>query len=261
MAVLGGIVSAHAPTERLGKCIYGSAFIVLGAVGMRLVIQQSNETERADQDYKDTLKSIASSTAETKRVEQLNTTLQERLLMSTATLAELSKLGIDTSTGGNSWAYLKLLPENSSGQANLVVLHAGLYPLADLSVTIKNSDNPGTIEKPLLDASIGTLPVNGARPIGSLVLPNIREKRYVAAFVARNGSWDQLILMRRLEKVWYFATVVQQNPGQVRFAQLKHLPGPPIHRMSDPGFPGDMSETMWKTTFSGQFVFCSDCGH
>src|SRR5437879_2621335 len=50
MAVLGGIVSAHAPTKPRQKWIYGIAFIVLGCAILMLVIFQSQLTEKTKQE-------------------------------------------------------------------------------------------------------------------------------------------------------------------------------------------------------------------
>ena len=52
MAVLGGIVSAHAPTKLWHKAAYGLSFVVFGVVGMWCVVKQSNETAKADSDLK-----------------------------------------------------------------------------------------------------------------------------------------------------------------------------------------------------------------
>ena len=80
MAMLGGIVSAHAPTTFTAKMGYGSTFVVLAVIGMKLVIQQSNEAAEADRAFRGTLEAVAKSTAETQRMQSLNTELSESLM-------------------------------------------------------------------------------------------------------------------------------------------------------------------------------------
>src|SRR5579859_6953533 len=47
MTVLGGVVSAHAPTKKKQKWFYGAAFGVLGVASVVLIIVQSRTAERA----------------------------------------------------------------------------------------------------------------------------------------------------------------------------------------------------------------------
>ena len=257
MAVLGGVVSAHAPVKAWHKWLYASMFVMLGIIGLYFVIQQSNETAVATSRLSTSLDNLNNTAAETTRVQILNTELQKRLLLSTATITDLSKLGINVSSGGNSWAYLKFLFQRE--QTSVIALHGGNFPLADVSVRIRDGENTNLNAPPLASLSIGTLPVRGARVIGTIAVPDVDEKRYTASFMARNGNWDQLILLRRKGGKWYSASVIQQNPGQVRFAQLKKLPGPPTHPFIDKYFPGTISPSLWRTTFSGQFLYCLDC--
>ena len=106
MAMLGGIVSAHAPAKLLAKILYIIAFIVLAIIGFRLVNQQSSDTARASKEFQSTLSSIAASSSETVRVQALNTQLQRRLLAQSSTIADLGTQGIRTATGGDSFCSL-----------------------------------------------------------------------------------------------------------------------------------------------------------
>jgi hypothetical protein len=58
MAVLGGIVSAHAPSEPKHKWVYGIAFAVLGVLAILLTIKQSNETAESNAALQRNIKSL-----------------------------------------------------------------------------------------------------------------------------------------------------------------------------------------------------------
>jgi len=55
MALLGVIVSSHAPAKLVHKAAYGCACVLLAVIGMKLVIQQSNDAAEADRQLRGTL--------------------------------------------------------------------------------------------------------------------------------------------------------------------------------------------------------------
>src|SRR5260370_20568530 len=110
MAVRGGIVSSHAPTELRHKIAYVSAFVFAGAVSIWFVIRISNENAAASRELGTALKNLGDSTASIANMTALNTQLQGRLLQQSDTIADLSKQNIATVTGGDSFCYIDSEP-------------------------------------------------------------------------------------------------------------------------------------------------------
>jgi hypothetical protein len=163
MAMLGGIVSAHAPETFTAKLLYGTAFVMLAVIGVRLVIQQSNEAAEADRQFKQTLAGIASSTAEAQRIQALNTKLQERLLSQSGTIASLSKQTVGQLTGGKTFCYFTVSPNTGSGSPvsyPLIVWVRGQYPMQHVVSTIQTvspAGDPQSVMRQL--QSMRTLPI------------------------------------------------------------------------------------------------------
>jgi hypothetical protein len=85
---------------------------------------------------------------------------------------------------------------------------------------------------------IGTLPVKGFHLVGKIQIPGgVVEKHYLASFTARNGSWDESIILRRTPPGdWRVALKVNENPGQVKFAELDN-PWKLLFQEVAPDFP------------------------
>lgn len=113
----------------------------------------------------------------------------------------------------------------------LVVLHVGKYPISDVSLRFVDSDQlpgpppPGMssmdrILRAETNIPVGTLPIKGFRRVGRIQIPGGGvEKHYLASFTARNGSWDEPIVLRQTTSGdWRVAWKVYEQPGQVKFA-------------------------------------------
>jgi hypothetical protein len=135
MAVLGGIVSAHAPTKLFHKIAYVSAFVVAGAASIWLVIRISNENAAASRELGTALKNLGDSTASIANMTALNVQLQGRLLQESDTIADLSKQNIATVTGGDSFCYIDFEPA-LNGVGVMRVIRVGKYPLRGVSAQI-----------------------------------------------------------------------------------------------------------------------------
>jgi hypothetical protein len=164
-------------------------------------------------------------------------------------LYEAQNEGFRQVTGGDSFCYLKILPSGATDAADLVVLHEGKYPISDVSLRFVDSDQLAgptpqgisamdRILKAQTNIPVGTLPVKGFRLVGRIQIPaGIIEKGYVASFTARNGSWDESIRLRRTPAGdWRMALKVNENPGQVKFAEL-NKPTKLLFSKVDPDFP------------------------
>jgi len=147
-------------------------------------------------------------------------------------IAELNRTIAALVTGGDSFCYLKILPHGAT-EAELVVLHVGKYPISDVSLRFVDSDQlagptqPGVSSmdrflRAQINIFVGTLPIKGFRSVGRVQISGgVVEKKYLAAFTARNGSWDESIVLRQTKSGdWRVALKVNENPGQVKFAEL-----------------------------------------
>ena len=113
MAVLGGIVSAHAPTKLWHRIVYASTFVLAGAMSIWLVIRISNENAAASRELSVALKNLGNSTTNIAAMTALNTQLQERLLNHSDTITNLSKQNIAAVTGGNTFCYVSVVFSNN----------------------------------------------------------------------------------------------------------------------------------------------------
>ncbi len=151
----------------------------------------------------------------------------------TKKLQEAQNEGFRQITGGDSFCYLKISPSGAV-DSDLVVLHQGRYPISDVSLRFVDSDQLAgptpaglsamdRILKAQINIPIGTLPVKGFRLVGRIQIPaGTIEKTYLASFTARNGSWDEEIILRRTNAGdWRVALKVNELPGQVSFAELR----------------------------------------
>jgi hypothetical protein len=255
MALLGGIVSAHVPVKPAEKFMYGAVFVILATVGMRLVIQQSNETAQANKDLRDTLKAVATSTAETTRVETLNTLLQKRLLSQSGIIAGLSVSGINTTTGGDSFCYMMF--GGDTHDMRPAFFHQGQYPLYDLNVRIvdiKMAEVPaGIVGQALLDF-INKAEVKihlGNMGAGSSfwserhsTLPFDRSHNaFNVFFDARNGFWHEALRYRDVGTHRAMALIVWREALGGRVFSPKELV---IFKKVDKDFPlHESGEVKW----------------
>jgi len=166
----------------------------------------------------------------------------------TKKLQEAQTEGFRQVTGGDSFCYLKILPSGAADY-DLVVLHEGKYPISDVSLRFVDSGQlagptpPGLspmdrILKAQTNIPVGTLPAKGFRLVGRIQIPaGIMEREYLASFTARNGSWDESIRLRRTATGdLRVALKVNENPGQVKFAELDKPTKLLFHKV-DPDFP------------------------
>jgi hypothetical protein len=228
MAVLGGIVSAHAPQKIWQKVLYASAFVLLGVVGLFFVVKQSNETAVASADLTNALGNLGKSTAqiasdqkETVRIQSENTALQERLLAQSGMISKLAEEGINSTTGGSGYCYMSF-PGNTMGlqASNPIFLNMGKFPLYDISARIvdlvkeerlkESNKNVDPIEAMALAGTkviIQHLAVNAAYSSGVVIpfTPDAQQRSFNIFFDARNGFWSEELRYRFVSGHWTIA--------------------------------------------------------
>ena len=235
MAVLGGIVSAHAPQKPWQKWAYGPSFVALGAIAMALVIKQSHESAQASMQLATSIRDlgvasqqIQRSTAETARIQSLNTELQKRLLASSMAIASLSKEGIATVTGGNSFCYMMFANgffTANGGRATFI--HHGRHPLYDVNVTIidlRTLDHAATDTRMVSSASLAPLiiHVGNLAPQGAVVwnereipFSDTESQEFNIQFDARNAAWSEMLRLQKVKGEWLQAAQFLKN-GKLR---------------------------------------------
>jgi hypothetical protein len=185
MAALGGIVSAHATVKPIEKLLYGSAFVVLGALGVRLVVQQSSDVARAERQLRDTLTSIA-----------------------------------EEATGGDSFCYVDIRQWygfKTSLRASL--LQRGRYPLSNVDIRIVQIDD---LAKHLAAGSLSQIERYFSLPFvrrGSFlkpladypVRPDEESRAFNVFMVARNGVFSESVRLRRVNGSWSEAKIVDAS--------------------------------------------------
>lgn len=185
MTVAGGIASAHAPVTRIGKFLFVSLFAVLGVIGVRLVIQQSDDTAQAERRLRETLTGIA-----------------------------------EEVTGGDSFCYVEIRQWSGvNDSVRAVLLQKGRYPLSNVDIRIVQIED---FVKHLQTGSLSQIERYFSVPFvrrGSFLKPltdyQVRSDEQSRAFnifmVARNGVFTESIRLRRINGSWSTAKIVDAS--------------------------------------------------
>jgi hypothetical protein len=237
MAVLGGIVSAHAPTTLWHKIAYVSAFVVAGAISIWLVVRISNENAAASIELGTALKNLGISAASIANMTALNTQLQGQLLQQSDTIADLSKQTIATVTGGDSICYIDFEPALYD-VGGMTVIRVGKYPLRGVSAQIMDQARTQAAVNNLLrthprnDASseataneifrvqresevIQYIPdfATPTRFIGGYQMTKSDRQSFQILFRTFNGSWIERMEIREVNGKWSKAILIE--PGEM----------------------------------------------
>ncbi len=223
MSVLGTLLSFQQPQGRL-KLLCGALFIVLGGFAVYFTVKQSNDAAVANTRLNDLLERLRQSTdqinassAATARAEALNTKLQQRLLDSNATISDLARRGINTSTGGDSFCYLQFALINGNAGLAFAIPH-GEYPLYGVAARVVNlhrfeasvkAGNPdlGVTYK------VGDMTYIAAFPVATIPFSSDTSQDFNIFFSARNGMWTELIRLRKVNGSWTEAIRVLRGDG------------------------------------------------
>ena len=244
MAVLGGIVSAHAPTKLWIKIVYIAAFILLGAVGGYFIVKQSRETAEAQREAQlaqtklsNSIENLGKTAEESRRVARLNTELQERVLSEDATIAKIATTAVNSVTGGNSFCYLAMV-RNFPGV--FLAEHHGDYPIYDVKARALDLIAFDRLSREQQQATalrgdnivVGDLAPGSSKTVNfPFPLPETDEANYNLFFnSSRNGFWIEHMKLRRIGDLWYSAIeVVKPVPGHKDVRLMEPL--------VDKGFP------------------------
>jgi len=161
-------------------------------------------------------------------------------------IVELSRQIAYSLTGGNSYCYLVFSLHPESPLARLNIVHAGQFPLYDVSVRIVDLDKFETVVKSKARSNyrltyadleeaqqaftIGNVKPGQAGDLGDWPMPKSREARYNVFFSARNGLFEECVRIKRIDGKWVSAYRVERRQGD----KLETL-----YEKIDPTFPRD----------------------
>lgn len=150
---------------------------------------------------------------------------------------------INYMSGGDSIAWIQICMLNHvTNQGTLVVNHQGKYPLYEVNARIVDLNRFQALQGQLNMQNIATTQIN--LNIGNLIpglsvmnqsmhLGHPTSQDYNVFFSARNGTFTQLIRMRKITNQWVTATKVQNLNSEVVFEQV------------DPNYPLTNGQVVW----------------
>lgn len=197
------------------------SFAFLGAIGIYAAIEQSarsaTATAKTNAELSTSLENLDKATTENSRLQRLNTELQQRIIASNETIADLAQKNIDSVIGGDSFCYMTFASFTSLG-GDPIWVHVGQYPLYEVEarvVDLEDFKEVSTFED--LFASqrtikIGRVIPHSARKTGPVIpFSNQEQQDFNIFFSARNGFWIQNLKLRRVDGNWVSAIRVMGN--------------------------------------------------
>lgn len=124
-------------------------------------------------------------------------------------------------SGGNSFPWLQIGQINHSSDTGvLVVIHEGEHPLYDVNAQIVDLVKFEQIKQNLslenrnfadTDIYVGNMIPLHARMLRQWKIESCPEQSYNIFFTARNGSFTQLLRLKKINGTWISATIVKKN--------------------------------------------------
>lgn len=140
-------------------------------------------------------------------------------------------------SGGNSFPYFQIgMLESNSNAGVLMAIHEGEHPLYDVNARIVDLHKFERVKSNLslasmsycdTNLSIGNMIPSHASMIQPWKVENEPTQSYNVFFTARNGSFTQLIRLKKVDGSWVSATKVTNRDNQV------------LHEKIDSNFPTD----------------------
>jgi hypothetical protein len=225
MAVLGGIVSAHAPAKTWHRVSYVVLFVIAGAASVWLVIRISNENAASSAGLTAALSNLSESTNEIARMAALNNSLQEKLLGQDARISKLAEESFKTITGADSFPYVAPQPAAYPGPVPLFVWDHGKYMLTGVTLTIRKSGDFSFVGVPI---DIGILHPGWGKPLSMAIVPNPDPGTgvdiYTIQMYTQSDLFTEVVHFRKSKdgKFWAYKFWVQQS----KFGEHTEKPTP-----------------------------------
>jgi hypothetical protein len=255
MAYMGMHVTIHPPGESVRvQRGYKLGFVLLALTAVLLLWWQGARSEQAQEQASNARRSaekkigelqgqvratfdrLTVATTEARRVANLNTELQKRLLDQSYAIKDLTHEAINSATGGDSFCYVSLLSGTIDASGGIpIVIHMGRYPLRDVVADVVDVEawTKRVADRTLRSAlsteatlKVGNIGVSSTRLMVENKIP-FRESDsqvFVIRFSAQNGYWTQQLRARKIDNKWVFASRVLQEPTQrVLFVRVDPL--------------------------------------
>jgi hypothetical protein len=208
-------VTLNKPWAERHKSLVLSVIIILAVAGVFATLTQGSRSAQSNFKLQEALDRIAVTTAESSRVNALNTKLQEKLLEQSDRILVVGKSAIDTATGGDSFCYVVFGGDGSPG----ALVHGGQYPLSDVRMRIVDldkfaravNDSRGN-GRPFTLADIqqaeqlvlmGNVPAKSSAILPQTIFtPALSEGqvlKFNLFFSAKNGFWEESVMIRRID--------------------------------------------------------------
>ena len=216
LVILGVTVSLQDDWAKKHRVLIIGLFALLGLVGLSTSAKSARDAAIANSSLSESLNDLKKSSEDIVRLQGLNTKLQEQLLESNTIISGLAKQNIATVTGGDSFAYAWI----QDRFPYFGVVAQGKYPLYDLRARVVDLDEA----KKQSHAFLGTTISFGEIVPGMSKSQNIKfefgnseSRSFNIFFTARNGSWIQLLRLRRLrDGRWVSATRVDRDGEKLK---------------------------------------------
>jgi hypothetical protein len=213
MAVLGSIVSVHAPSKPSYKVAYVIAFVLAGAASVFFVIKISNENAAAAEHLKGALKKLEESTAEIANKTALNAQLQEKLVKQSDIITNLSMQNIAAVTGGSTFCYALATPANN--EFLLMVHSVGKSPLHEVGVELIDVDKmrnsiagKSTASFEEIQSYTVNFPVipflesTSGRTLTTMSMGALLKRNLQINFSSLNGIWSETLKLDLINGNW-----------------------------------------------------------
>jgi hypothetical protein len=145
-------------------------------------------------------------------------------------------------TGGNSFPWFQVaMIDNIKDKGVLMAIHHGVHPLYDVTARIvdlqkfqkvKNNISLATFGFTDTNVNVGNMIPSHASMIQEWKLEHIPEQSYNVFFTARNGSFTQLIRLKKVNSAWTTATRILKNNNL-------------LYEQIDEKFPKNNGEILW----------------
>jgi hypothetical protein len=255
LVVWGAIATIQEEWAKRNRILVLGVFVLLGSVGLVSTLGEGRQAADGESKLELSLANLSKSTTEISRMTALNTELQNRLLAQGDTISSLA-------TGGDSFCIL-MFDQGSlewKSQAVPVLENKGLFPLYGVSATVTDNKKfkqltenlkkgQGIILAAVLPAQtnydLGDVPAHSSKYMWdkAVSLQGSKGMAWSILYVARNGSWNEELLITWNKGKWVQAV-------QVRWMVLGRKPGKTLFTWHDPDFPRNKQGNIdWEATF------------
>lgn len=147
---------------------------------------------------------------------------QNLLNQKNETIAGLSERIVNSVTGGDNYPYIRLVTGASHPESMIALLLMDKdLPLYDLTIRVYDYDNPinssnlQSIVSSNMLYDIGNMPPASARPIAEWSMARYTQKKYNIFFIARNGSYNELLRAKYVNGNWLQAIRVINSKSAI----------------------------------------------